>query len=48
MDIATKLREKLKLTSNDNSLVDMFDDLLAAYQNRVQVILLFHKNGDLF
>ena len=43
MDIATKLREKLKLTSNDNSLVDMFDDLLAAYQNRVQVFLVFSK-----
>jgi len=36
MDIATKLREKLKLTCNDNSLVDMFDDMLAAYSNRIQ------------
>ena len=40
MDIATKLREKLKLTSNDSSLVDMFDDMLAAYTNRIQVIRL--------
>ena len=38
MDIANRLREKLKLEPNDNSLVDMFDDLMAAYTNRIQVL----------
>ena len=35
MDIATRLRAKLKLDS-DESLVDMFDDILLAFNSRLQ------------
>ena len=48
MDIANRLREKLKLEPNDNSLVDMFDDLMAAYTNRIQVLFSSFRNFQLF